>query len=532
MKSGCELAAFAWRPSFTMTSIQEVTPAIQACLKNAEKLIEAAKATSKPGSYHIAYHLAALALEEIGKSSMVFLSAINPRQTEEGEQVGSIKWIDDHERKLFWAIWLPRHENLRDWKTIPESLEIARRIHEKRLESLYVDPASSGLAGISGEQANGLISLADARLNMERLKGFEELDDVRKAELQWFFAAIDNPELRRMIFSKGSLDKQTEFGADFGGWMKWLHEQFDEAARQSIELTNQEMRRVPPKGEAGWKDKFEIRIRLRSWSHSIRANQLKDWNAGIEKIKLATTNDRNELMVTMTVPLRVQALDIWNMAFQQAFVFVTAMNIGTTGFFWWYLPQFVSSFFEKIRDIEHDADIDVRRTPELRLSWGHLALKSSDLNNVGIIIPWIARSNQEQIEPFQRYFRALALMAKNDIFFQFEPNIVTEFVGALKDAMRSNGDWDGKEETYEAAIDALFKPVSTEFVQTVKEQVAFARQIETNKRSLRPVSLEDVGKAKIIFDVYIKLKANAHLQEQIQKATAQPAVTVSGTVMG
>jgi AbiV family abortive infection protein len=511
-----------------MKSIQEVTPVIEACLINAEKLIEAAKVTSKPGSYHIAYHLAALALEEIGKSSMVFMSALNPRQVEESEQVGPIKWIDDHERKLFWAIWLPRHENLRDWKTIPESLEIARTIHENRLQSLYIDPASPDLAGISGEQASGLISLADARLNMERLKTFEELDDMRKAELQWFFAAIDNPELRRMIFSKGSLDKQAEFGDDFGGWMKWLHQQFDEAARQSVELTNQEMRRVPPKGEAEWKDKFEIRIRLKSWSHSIRANQLKHWNAGIEKIKLATTNERNELMVTMTVPLMVQTVDVWNMAFQQAFVFVTALNIGTTGFFWWYLPEFVSGFFEKIRDLEHDADIDVRRTPELRLSWGHLALKSSDLNNVGVIIPWIARSNQEQIEPFQRYFRALALMAKNDIFFQFEPNIVTEFAGAFKDAMRSNGDWDGKQETYDAAIDAFFKPVSTEFLQTIKEQVAFAHEIETNKRSLRPVSLEDVAKTKIIFDAYIKLKANTHLQEQIQKATAQTAVTVSG----
>jgi hypothetical protein len=68
--------------------MEEVTPPIQACLANAEKLIEAAGVSSKPGSYHIAYHLAALALEEIGKSSMVFMSAINPRPTEEGDRLG------------------------------------------------------------------------------------------------------------------------------------------------------------------------------------------------------------------------------------------------------------------------------------------------------------------------------------------------------------------------------------------------------------------------------------------------------------
>ena len=189
-----------------MKSMEEVTPAIQACLANAEKLIEAAGVSSKPGSYHIAYHLAALALEEIGKSSMVFMSAINPRPIEEGDRLGPIKWIDDHERKLFWAVWLPRRVNLRDWKTIPESIEIARTIHENRLQTLYVDPADPNRASISEEQANGVISLAHACLNIERLKEFRELDDGRKAELQWFFSAMDNPELRRMIFSKGSLD--------------------------------------------------------------------------------------------------------------------------------------------------------------------------------------------------------------------------------------------------------------------------------------------------------------------------------------
>jgi hypothetical protein len=49
-----------------------------------------------------------------------------PRPIEESEQLGPIKWIADHERKLFRAIWLPRRENLRDWRTISELIEIAR----------------------------------------------------------------------------------------------------------------------------------------------------------------------------------------------------------------------------------------------------------------------------------------------------------------------------------------------------------------------------------------------------------------------
>jgi len=66
----------------------------------------------------------------------------------------------------------------------------------------------------------GLIGAAEARLNMERLKDFHELDKDRQALLQWFFVAMDDPRLKPMIFSKGSLDKQAEFGEDYGSWMK------------------------------------------------------------------------------------------------------------------------------------------------------------------------------------------------------------------------------------------------------------------------------------------------------------------------
>jgi desulfoferrodoxin (superoxide reductase-like protein) len=68
--------------------------------------------------------------------------------------------------------------------------------------------------------------------------------------------------------------------------MKWLRGTFEEANRKSIELTNLEMKRVPVAGEEGWEDKFDVKIRLKSWSHSIRQNQFTEWNKGIEKIKL------------------------------------------------------------------------------------------------------------------------------------------------------------------------------------------------------------------------------------------------------
>src|SRR5271154_5963116 len=337
-----------------MKSFEEFKPPIEACLQNAEKLIVAAKASAVPGSYHIAFHLATMALEEIGKSSMIFIDAIEDRPACEDEETKTpLKWIDDHERKLFWAIWLPGPESLRDWRTIPAAMDFARGIHKDRLETLYVDPANLNRPTISEQRAKSIIAASEARLNLERLKQFRAMDKEEQELMRWFFTAMEDSRLKPMIFSKGSLDKQAEFGDDFGAWMKWLRDTFAEADRKSMELTNLEMRRVPAQGEEGWEDKFEVKIRLKSWSHSIRQNQFKEWNAGIEKLKLASGSGRNELVVTLLVPKSVATQDLWNMGWQNTYVFLTALNIATMGFFWWYTPEYISRYFEKILDIEN-----------------------------------------------------------------------------------------------------------------------------------------------------------------------------------
>jgi AbiV family abortive infection protein len=508
-----------------MKNPEELMPAIEACLQNAEKLIAAAKASSVPGSYHIAFHLATMALEEIGKSSMLFIDAIDHKPVGGEEETKTPpKWIDDHERKLFWAIWLPGRENLRDWRSIPAAMGFARGIHMDRLETLYVDPANLNHPTISEQRAKSIIAAAEARLNMERLKQIRAMDKQEQELMHWFFAAMDDPRLKPMIFSKGSLDKQADFGDDFGAWMKWLRDTFAEADRKSMELTNLEMKRVPAQGEEGWEDKFEIKIRLKAWSHSIRQNQFKEWNAGIDKIKLASGSDRNEVVVTLLLPKRVATQDIWNMGWQNTYVFVTALNIATMGFFWWYLPEYISRYFEKVRDIEHESDVLLDRVPMLKIEWPRKALKAPDLNNVSIVYSFIAQANQQQFESTHRYFRTLGLIAKNDIFYQFEPNIFTEFMSALKDAMQAYSDWDGKPETAEASITGFFDaaPASPEFTEMVRDFLRIVDHMMANKIAPRAITLDDVAKAKVVFDAYIKVKAQRWYMDELAKRQGTP----------
>ena len=503
-----------------MKSREEYMPAIDACLQNADRLISAAKTTALPGGYHIAFHLATMALEEIGKSSMIFIDALE-RQRPQGEEEPktTLKWIDDHERKLFWAIWLPGRESLRDWSTIPAAAEFARAIHKDRLETLYVDPSNLSRPTISEERAANIIGAAEARLNLERLKEFREMDKDGQDLLTWFFVAMEDPRLKPMIFSKGSLDKQAEFGDDFASWMKWLRDTFEEADRRSIELTNLEMKRVSAQGEKRWENKFEVKIRLKSTSHSIRQNQFKDWNNGVDTIKLNGGSDRNELVVTMLVPKLVATQELWNKGWQNTFVFVTALNIATMGFFWWYTPEYISRYFDRIRDIENECELEVDRIPMLKIVWPHQALKSPDLNEISVVLSFIGQADQKQFESTHRYFRNLGLMAKNDIFYQFEPTIFIEFILALRDAMQAYGDWDGMPEAAEASIIGFFEsvPATLEFITMVRDFLQLVEQMQANKFAPRSITLDDVARAKLIFDGYIKVKAQRWYMDELAK---------------
>jgi AbiV family abortive infection protein len=78
-----------------MQESAKVQTIVQACHDATEKLIDAANTVMKPGMYHIAYHLAVQAQEEVGKASMVFMDSRSARlKTPNGEVRSLMDWID------------------------------------------------------------------------------------------------------------------------------------------------------------------------------------------------------------------------------------------------------------------------------------------------------------------------------------------------------------------------------------------------------------------------------------------------------
>ncbi|HEY1214708.1 MAG TPA: AbiV family abortive infection protein [Bryobacteraceae bacterium] len=155
-----------------MAQLKEVEPVLEACLKNAEALIASSEAVlGVSGSAHVAYHLAVLSLEEVGKSILLFQETLEPKplpRHPDDEPRSPLDWLEDHERKLFWSIWLTSTGPL-DWRTIPICMDFAKQIHQKRLHSLYFHPnVPDAQQKITTEEVRELLGLATLRLEIER----------------------------------------------------------------------------------------------------------------------------------------------------------------------------------------------------------------------------------------------------------------------------------------------------------------------------------------------------------------------------
>jgi hypothetical protein len=309
--------------------------------------------------------------------------------------------------------------------------------------------------------------------------------------------------------------------------VRWLKGIIDENNRANIELANKEINRKPPEGEEGHEDKYEMTIRLRSWSHSIRQKPLTDWNKGVDKIKLYKGNGNSELLVKFILPKKITIQQIWSAGKNNSLLLVTAINIGTVGFFWWYVPEFVSSYAYNVMDLENKAKMGMERTPALKVSWGNQALTSENLTQVSIVFSYIASLRDEaQFAPYRRYWKTLALMAKNDIFFQFEGNLLGEFHLVLSEAMASDGDWDGNEDNYLAAVEKMmdgFK-AGADFVKEIHDLIGVAKMTMKGENKTRPITLDDVLKLKAACDLYLIMKARIEMKKAVEALRAKEAV--------
>lgn len=475
------------------------------CLANAEELLKAANFLLEKEIDHVAFHLSVLALEEIGK---IELAALKLMVEEKGKDDEINIDYEDHEKKLFWAIWSPSFGRQKiTQKQIEEQQNLAKNIHERRKIYLYVDPSNpiSWQEKMGKGESKMLYDFVSARFQLE--KGNEglktDMPEEENSTLKWFLETTNDPQKRKEIFGNKSQEKLIELG-DVKKWIDWLKEVYDKHEQEMRELVQSELsRKKPETEEEARKPKWRIKIKIISPSHSIKTKALDEFNKHSDYIKLHK-KDTNTLYVELFMQKAVPAAALWEHGWGMARMFVVAMNIATRGFFWWNVPIDISRYYEEIWDLEKNAGVRVEPDKRLALNWKELrwVLGSVELIITSLVFQYITNQwIEHKMEALDTYANGLSLFAKNDIHLRLELNAFEQFFKSLKKAMETSGDWDGKSDfkaTLHQQIGYLYKD---NFAQMDK-MVDLASEVEIKHIASQPITITEVVAMKAYCDAY------------------------------
>ncbi|KQY97178.1 hypothetical protein ASD45_20955 [Pseudolabrys sp. Root1462] len=504
--------------------------AMQACVTHARALLDSAKAVQTTGNANVAYHLATLSLEEIGRRALMGVQHLAD------QQVVPPAWPKNHQhdhiKKLFWAFFGPEfYGNRLTAKGLTEMAGLAERIHGNRLAGLYVDNGEDGLSipadAVLLEQAEELIGLAEARLGMAEAETVRE--DFTKADVElqaWFMTAVDDPEQRKQILSKGSMEKLAEL-KDAHAWGLWLKDLFDKAEAESqaaVAVEIERSRNVPDKKT---KDKWKLRVRIICASHSIRPKVLTAWNEKTDWIKLtAVSGKKNELLIDFIFGDNVPVEALWYFGWGVARQFVVALNIATMGFWWWRMPEQIDRYHESVQDLENKAEVRIERRPSLKIDWGeNRVLTIEDLARTAAVFAALpARDKQGKQTGLDYYVGGVTFLSLNDVHWQCEVQAFGNFFECLRHMMAQQGDWrEGK--PFEGAFVRFIGELFPEFDETAR-YVELCRAFDANDATNAKITLKEVSFIKLFCDAYFLHKIQPKAAEAMDArlaAGAQPS---------
>jgi AbiV family abortive infection protein len=479
--------------------------AMRACVKHARDLLESARAVYNIEHPNIAFHLGILALEELGRRELIGLQRVAQNS---GKERPWEKHALAHTKKIFWCFFGLEFISGRLQKDRLDGIKkLAETLHEQRMAGLYVDYKDESLSipadAIDAKYCADLLDLADAQVQMAEAEKLRENITQGDLDLQaWFLSITDKNENAQTIFSAASVAKLTELN-DAKAWVLWLRGEFDRAESHTREMLAQELKRSQSLPKEGTKDKWKLKIRIVSQSHSVRQKPLNEWNKAYNWIKLTAVSGKpNQLIIEFTLKDNTPIEALWWFGWGLTRHFVAALNIATRGFWWWHMPEDIDTYFESIEEVETNSRVGIRRTPSLKVDWGGNRVFNEQ--DVGLLAQCFATLpfKREHHEPYNYYIAGLTFLALNDVHWQCEIQSFGNFFESIRAMMKDIGD---------LAPDAEFLPVLRRFLLDLFPDMApeqhdyFGRLFEAfNTKTLTNVvvTLSDVSFMKIFCDSY------------------------------
>lgn len=497
------------------------------CLDHAGDLLAAAeRVLGGDNSFsNVAYHLAVLALEEIGKAGMlgcraVIGEALNAQRLESR--------LSDHLYKLQWAIWSPSISGGRlDPKDFDDARAFAERMHARRLAGIYVDRQDEENAApprdaVQPNRAKSILDLARSRLDLERERQGPALDE-RNEELEWYLATLADDLGAKRLFSRSFIQKHEEFAGDTRGWVRWAREEFGNIAAQEREHLRGELARQPGRAQ-GARPKWLMKVRLQTSSHSIRQKVLNIWNERIKAVQLRLVK-KNELTLEMTIYDGITLSQLFDAGLALSKMYIAMLNIGSAGFFWYELSGQAQTYYESIKDLDTlHLEPRIGRVAGLPKEWlGNApdggeqrreALSERHVNNAMICLGIFGSMAEADAAPiFGEYLLGLTLLGKTDLHLSLEKQARDAFANVLHRAMRHFGDWDGNETAFLGALHGVFARIMPE----EEHRTLLFCSLSIGAAG----TLSDAVTAKRVTDLYLIMVAHRLWPEFIQRAQTE-----------
>ena len=496
------------------------------CLAHARDLIKSAeRVLNGDGFPNIAYHLAILALEEIGKAGMIVSQAAVGKARD-------LEWMEkrfeNHVWKIQWAVWSRGFSTNRiDPKDFEEARRFAQSTHNRRLAGLYVNPnadaetAVSPRAAVRIDHATSILNLARARLDVEDAIGSPVIDDANE-DLKWFLDTINTEQGTARIFSKPFIGKYEEFKGDARAWIVWARKEFEKIAAEEQAHLRKELARLPASASQNGKHKWTVKVRLYTPSHSIRPKVLNFWNQHIGWAKLIyVSSKKNELLLEMRLSDSFSLSSIYDVGLSASKLCIAALNIGSLGFFWYELPRQTNRYYESIRDVEApNMDVSVARAPDLLGDWKQGALSEKNLRHaIDCMAAFGSMPDEEAAPIFAPYLKGLVLLSKSDIHLFCHDLARDAFMESLRSACKHFGDWDGSGEMLLPSLHTVFEHILPD--PSHRDQLL--RIIAAPHRTAEG-SFADAVSAKRLTDLYLVLVADRIVTDRINE---RPTATAS-----
>jgi AbiV family abortive infection protein len=413
----------------------------QLCLTNSEDAIRTAETLLNKNVNHIVLQLVVFGLEEVGK---IFVGWYNINAKESWDKVPYNIPLDDHIKKLFWAIWGPSFMNEKfTQKQMDDIRNMASNLHNKRLEVMYAELTDTvpSSAKITDEEAEVHVKMARARLELAKLEGEVEtqLSEDKQEDMNWFMEATNHPDKRKYIFGNQSQEKLIELG-DVKNWIAWLKVHFETEANELKELLQKELEKTTEK-EKDFTPKWKIRIKLTTPSHSIRANVLTKFNSHSPLIQFAKGADNHTLMIDFILDKKTPIKGLWHHGWNYSNIFVAALNVGTNGLFYWNITVNLDKYYEQIWDLESNRRLEAKLETSFQLDWSsrNMYLREEELVLTFMSFRYFSSIvRNEEFEPVNNYMMALGMLAKNDMHLRLEPQCLLNFFYAFKKALIIN----------------------------------------------------------------------------------------------